>query len=243
MPLSQANFRGVFLTTFAEKSPEAAIPLDNSDRAKSLWTKVGQILGILPGKSAPTDSPPKISDLANEKILNPTPTFPTQVQNKFPKPQEKKSSTIFNRKIPSTAPKLPDRILNPIPTFPSQVQNKFPKQNSTPLPTEIFNKKISFPSENENSIPKSLDNLFGGGVKFPQEINDLMKVFGGFGEEKNSVAQNQTLPPINISVTVNGNANEENLRQAGNEIGFELERKLDAWWQNKVREENRRSFA
>lgn len=40
--------KGAFLTTFAEKSPEAAIPLDNSQRAKDLWTQAGQILGILP---------------------------------------------------------------------------------------------------------------------------------------------------------------------------------------------------
>ena len=42
--------KGAFLTTFAEKSPEAAIPLDNSQRAIDLWTQTGQILGQLPGK-------------------------------------------------------------------------------------------------------------------------------------------------------------------------------------------------
>lgn len=40
--------RGAFLTWFAEKSPEAAIPLDKSARAISLWQKAGQMLGILP---------------------------------------------------------------------------------------------------------------------------------------------------------------------------------------------------
>lgn len=37
--------RGEFLTTFAEKSPEAAIPLDGSHRAVSLWKKTGHMLG------------------------------------------------------------------------------------------------------------------------------------------------------------------------------------------------------
>lgn len=36
------------LTTFAEKSPEAAVPLDGSVRAKNIWVKAGQILGMLP---------------------------------------------------------------------------------------------------------------------------------------------------------------------------------------------------
>lgn len=38
--------KGAFLTTFAEESPEAAIPLDGSPRAIGLWRMAGQILGI-----------------------------------------------------------------------------------------------------------------------------------------------------------------------------------------------------
>lgn len=37
------------LTTFAEEGPEAAVPLDGSDRAKSLWLQAGQILGMFQG--------------------------------------------------------------------------------------------------------------------------------------------------------------------------------------------------
>ena len=40
--------KGAFLTTFAEEGPEAAIPLDGSQRAISLWTQAGQMLGMLP---------------------------------------------------------------------------------------------------------------------------------------------------------------------------------------------------
>lgn len=36
------------LTTFAEEGPEAAVPLDGTNRAKSIWAKAGQMLGILP---------------------------------------------------------------------------------------------------------------------------------------------------------------------------------------------------
>ena len=44
--------KGAFLTTFAENSPEAAIPLDGSRRALSLWQQAGQILGVIPSMSA-----------------------------------------------------------------------------------------------------------------------------------------------------------------------------------------------
>ena len=42
--------KGAFLTTFAERSPEAAIPIERSKRAMDLWTTVGQMIGILPGE-------------------------------------------------------------------------------------------------------------------------------------------------------------------------------------------------
>lgn len=38
--------KGAFLTTFAEDSAEAAIPLDGSPRAIGLWHKAGEILGV-----------------------------------------------------------------------------------------------------------------------------------------------------------------------------------------------------
>lgn len=39
--------RGSFLTTFAEDSPEAAIPIDGSRRALGLWQETGRRLGVL----------------------------------------------------------------------------------------------------------------------------------------------------------------------------------------------------
>ena len=40
--------QGSFLTTFAEKSAEAAIPLDGSQRAMNLWQRTGQMMGVQP---------------------------------------------------------------------------------------------------------------------------------------------------------------------------------------------------
>lgn len=36
------------LTTFAEEGPEAAVPLDGTNRAKEIWRRAGQILGVKP---------------------------------------------------------------------------------------------------------------------------------------------------------------------------------------------------
>ena len=39
--------QGAFLTTFAENSPEAAIPIDGSRRAASLWHQTGEMMGLI----------------------------------------------------------------------------------------------------------------------------------------------------------------------------------------------------
>ena len=44
--------QGAFLTTFAERSAEAAIPIDGSARAASLWRQTGEMLGLLPQQAA-----------------------------------------------------------------------------------------------------------------------------------------------------------------------------------------------
>ena len=43
--------RGEFVTTFAEKSPEAAIPIDGSHRSISLWEKTGRMIGAFDSKN------------------------------------------------------------------------------------------------------------------------------------------------------------------------------------------------
>lgn len=40
--------RGAFLTSFAERSTEAAIPINGTVRAARLWTQTGQMMGLLP---------------------------------------------------------------------------------------------------------------------------------------------------------------------------------------------------
>lgn len=42
--------KGPFLTTFAEESDEAAIPINSTPRAKALWRQTGEMMGLLPGE-------------------------------------------------------------------------------------------------------------------------------------------------------------------------------------------------
>lgn len=80
--------RGEFLTTFAEDSAEAAIPIDGSKRAINLWRQTGQMLGCFPSKNTRHTSIGRTSSgsifnggsinrLPNVRLPRPTPTFPT----------------------------------------------------------------------------------------------------------------------------------------------------------------------
>lgn len=42
--------KGAFLTTFAEESDEAAIPINGTPRAEALWRQTGAMMGLLPGE-------------------------------------------------------------------------------------------------------------------------------------------------------------------------------------------------
>lgn len=53
--------RGEFTTTFAENSPEAAIPIDGSHRALNLWETTGHMLGAFDSLKAPKMEVPKNS--------------------------------------------------------------------------------------------------------------------------------------------------------------------------------------
>ena len=80
--------KGAFLTTFAEDSPEAAIPIDGSKRAKNLWLRTGQMLGLVQGEQlepAPIvkqdfDSPFRILDdfMKNDKAVE-SPAGPVNI--------------------------------------------------------------------------------------------------------------------------------------------------------------------
>ena len=83
--------QGAFLTTFAEKSPEAAIPIDNSDRARGLWLRVGQMLGmtqpkqkkITPARNGyePKPALPNITPIVNAMATAPSVLFDPLIQS------------------------------------------------------------------------------------------------------------------------------------------------------------------
>ena len=73
--------KGAFLTTFAEDSPEAAIPLDGSPRAIGLWRKAGEILGI--GSENPGNAPMPAGIFGGTKESTPMNAPPISISLNF----------------------------------------------------------------------------------------------------------------------------------------------------------------
>ena len=96
--------RGAFLTTFAERSPEAAIPIDGSQRAAGLWTRTGEMLGLLkhgtaaalPELNLPNASAPVINNVFNISGIS----DPGKVREEVEKAADlslQKFKTLFNQ--------------------------------------------------------------------------------------------------------------------------------------------------
>ena len=58
------------LATFAEDGPEAAIPIDGSQRSIDLWKKTGELLGVFDGKSRAETSLSKLEDSSSSEGLS-----------------------------------------------------------------------------------------------------------------------------------------------------------------------------
>ena len=322
--------RGAFLTTFAEKSPEAAIPLDKSQRSKDLWTKAGQALGTLPGGTPKTDKPnssiaekiysrrveevqkmqerqknipqknipqpaekipqvesPKLT-AEEQKILSkaaeqmqktgratlppPTENSTAEYRRRYENHQKIQAAIDYNEKIfpqPSRPTKptgstgstsiysrRPRKSLPEIQTAPNfnptiPRQNKLPSVGQVPSFGNIFGKIFG-----KNSPPQ-IDKIFSGSVKLPQwnsnsspsqEFQNVGGIVGGAIDRLSNPTDNasllsqESLPPITVNITINGNANAETMQTAGRTMAVDLRKQLDDWWNGKQRDLERRSF-
>ena len=116
--------RGAFLTTFAEDGPEAAIPLDGSRRAISLWQRAGEMLGVLPadiGTMAEIAAPPTASEMAATPIaLEPAGGGDVSIEINMP------SITINGNADASTVSQLEDTMARLKADLMREMERQFP---------------------------------------------------------------------------------------------------------------------
>ena len=120
--------KGAFLTTFAENSPEAAIPIDGSARAASLWRQTGEMMGLLPKETAEiipqATAMQESAEKAQPPILTLVPPLP-------PAAQEAASQATV---IQENAAKAQTPMLTLVPPITQTLQNAAPQlEASAPI--------------------------------------------------------------------------------------------------------------
>ena len=175
--------KGEFLTTFAERSPEAAIPIDNSQRAKDLWLRTGQMLGLIQGNT--------FYDRVNQhQQLIEAQKFLPQIQpmpRRFP----------LRLTTPPYAPQSMQRQRR-IPIYPQSIQRQSPFRLTTP---PYVSEPARLPIFNESArLPELMttNNLMGGALP---EINVTINVTINGNADEASVQRGieNTMPALRRS--------------------------------------------
>lgn len=217
--------RGAFLTTFAERSPEAAIPLDNSQRAKDLWTQAGEMLGLLP-----QNQPFKFDKIPTTPPFNPEPEktlprgeqVPTRARRRPPQRQRRRPQIPPTQPVPQI--KIPDWAMQPLPPFnPDASKSRPPITFGGDLSGGIFNPQT--PAFDSDGL---IGGLIGGLVN---------KIFGS--------PKSEPQPPIinlTVNVTINGDADEATV-QRGVEAALPAVNDWARRYSEHQHEQRRRSYA
>lgn len=120
--------QGAFLTTFAEDSPEAAIPIDGSARAASLWKQTGEMMGLLPKGTA------EIIPQATEIQESTAQAQPPTLRLVPPLPQVAQEATQKATEIQERTAKAQPPMLTLVPPITRTIQNAAPQlEASVPI--------------------------------------------------------------------------------------------------------------
>ena len=120
--------KGAFLTTFAEDSPEAAIPIDGSARAASLWKQTGEMMGLLPKETA------EIIPQATAIQENTAKAQPPMLTLVPPLPQVAQEATQKAAEMQERTAKAQSPTLSLVPPITRTIQNAAPQlEASVPI--------------------------------------------------------------------------------------------------------------
>ena len=208
--------KGAFLTTFAEESPEAAIPLDGSQRAVSLWQQAGQIMGIMPQAQAAN----QLQERGSKMPMSPA------VVNV---PQQESAAPVV------TMPQAPAVMVPPAVVNMPQQESAAPVVMVPQAPAVMVPPAMVNAPQQENrernfdfsimDIPKGLWDravellgLNGGG--------DTTTISNIRNEQK-STNSSFTAPAITINLTVNGNTEPEGIKKAVLDAGQQMQRSFE----------------
>lgn len=225
--------KGAFLTTFAERSPEAAIPIENTKRAKDLWTTVGQMLGLLPGKN-----PYSMLEGYEPRMIMHDTLAAEIMRKQAPNPEKgySKSLTFENARRPSAIGDWLRSRLGQQQIFRREYGGAMPKVRRLPRGLTMPTLGRNFPSLTTPPTFPQVDSQGDSGGLIGRLAGSL------FGSNQKNESD---LPPINITLnlTINGQADAGEVQRGVESATPILQRSLAAELRDYKREQLRRSYA
>ena len=234
--------KGAFLTTFAERSAEAAIPLDKSRRAQDLWTQAGQILGLLP------DNEPihyEGSRNLDETEFPKGQSLPRRESQRVGRPRRETSTKLraTSTKLPKL-PKMPYLFTQTQPRYYDSLSNIFGGTNQTSNSYSISNLPKIF-TQTQPTTYNTIGSLAGD---MPNEIITTQGSDGLIGSLVGQIIPQpitESAPTINltVNVTVNGGGGtvESDVRR-GVESALPAVEDWSRRYSAHLREQRRRSY-
>lgn len=225
--------KGAFLTTFAERSPEAAIPIENTKRAKDLWTTVGQMLGLLPGKN-----PYSMLEGYEPRMIMHDTLAAEIMRKQAPNPEKgySKSLTFENARRPSAIDDWLRSRIGQTQIFRREYGGAMPKVRRLPRGLTMPTLGRNFPSLTTPPTFPQVDSQGDGGGLIGRLAGSL------FGSNRQSEPE---LPSINITLnlTINGQADAGEVQRGVESAIQPLPRSIAAELRDYKREQLRRSYA
>ena len=200
--------RGEFLTTFAEDSAEAAIPIKRGDsNAISLWQRTGAMLGVLGGQqsSLPMSMPSMSNGYISEEMARKIGTFSNEVSKSksyesMRRAQEKTSGSFLDRQM-STSMMKP---LGPFGDIPLQMSMVSPSLSNGIISDEMARQGTYSDAVRKSKTYESLDRArrartFSDEVVEASSKNPSMMKSGGlFGGLFAGISPMMSALPSNI---------------------------------------------
>lgn len=207
--------RGEFLTTFAETSPEAAIPIDGSRRAKGLWLQTGRMLGMFPKQRSiiSQQDADAIQKAEKEKASGAKPKRKNFI--------EKTWEAIIHSPIWGglKMPSIPGR-----PNIPSNTPRGSRRDQTLVMPGLPIGTPLSMPMMQAGQLETRM-NTFDALDRSAQSFNA-------------QTTTNNSSSPITLNFTFNGNVDKEGVKAGVREMLPTFEEQLMRF----RHEERRRSF-
>ena len=234
--------KGAFLTTFAEDSAEAAIPLDGSRRAISLWQQAGQILGVYPSNSASD-----LSQNANSVLQNARQILGVYPSNSASDLSQNANSVLQNASqilgvYPSNSASDLSQNANSVLQNASQILGVYSSNSASDLSQNALSNANLLTQSKNVSLLGRIEQILGvySSVNSIPETGAVNTVSDLINTESNS---NFMAPNVNIEFTINGNADREIMQESANRIVESIQQTFEEQYLAMLHERSRVAFS